>query len=204
MDTGRIAQRAGQFPVSGILPDNFGDGNNLYFISARPYGPDPVLAWVSYRNPHGWLEPSPLVGFVNQYWEEYPSISEGAPASLALDSSGTTMLYCKYELFMWYDPEVCSYLSYLITDVNNDDITLPTDIILTACPSPFNTRTTLTVQGLNEAIVDIYDLSGRQVAHLQTQHGQAIWDAIDLSSGLYFARVVTEGNSPGVKIVLLK
>jgi len=82
---------------------------------------------------------------------------------------------------------------------------LPGDFLISAYPNPFNSATTITVAGGEEAEIAIYDIAGRKVTTLHTEHGRAVWEAIGLSSGVYFARA---GNGAGasniIKLILMK
>jgi hypothetical protein len=84
-----------------------------------------------------------------------------------------------------------------------DDISLPPTLTLSAYPNPFNSATTITLSGAEQAEIGIYDIAGRLITTLHTVGGQALWDASGYSSGLYFARLAGEkGNM--IKLVLLK
>ena len=80
---------------------------------------------------------------------------------------------------------------------------LPSNISLTAYPNPFNSATTITLTGAEQAEIGIYDITGRLITTLHTVGGQALWDASAYSSGLYFARVAGEKAST-IKLVLVK
>ena len=60
--------------------------------------------------------------------------------------------------------------------------------ILRCYPDPFNSTTMITIEGAGEVEIAIFDIIGRKVASLQTQHGKAVWEAEGMSSGVYFAR----------------
>ena len=78
-------------------------------------------------------------------------------------------------------------------------------------PNPFNTSTIIkyTVNNTGQIDLSIYDLLGRKVETLvnrETQAGnhQAIWDASDFSSGVYFAVASSGDRSAFQKMVLIK
>ena len=90
------------------------------------------------------------------------------------------------------------------------EATLPTFYYLdNAFPNPFNSITRLSY-GLPEPgliNISVYDIAGRQIATLVNQEVTAgihsvIWDASNLSSGIYFARMKA-GNYSGVKKIIL-
>jgi hypothetical protein len=109
-----------------------------------------------------------------------------------------------------YDPDTNLmggvYLSSWTTDpdaVERDANPLPTTIQLRAYPNPFNSATTITLTGAEQAEIGIYDITGRLVTTLHTVSGQALWDASAYSSGLYFARLAGE-KAGTIKLVLVK
>ena len=81
-----------------------------------------------------------------------------------------------------------------------------------ASPNPFNpsTELTYTLPSSREATLTIYDIAGREVVRLiegQQSPGEhsIIWDAGDMPSGIYFARLSTaNGQSQTQKLVLMK
>ncbi len=89
---------------------------------------------------------------------------------------------------------------------------LPESIaLIESYPNPFNAQTRMRFQLMNTADVEliIYDILGRKVEILELGERQAgmhsvIWDAKDKSSGVYFARLYSGGESDIVKMVLLK
>jgi hypothetical protein len=97
------------------------------------------------------------------------------------------------------------YSRFQVDDVINDDnpIFSPTKVSLTAYPNPFNSATTITLSGAEQAEIDIYDISGRLITTLHTIGSQAHWDASPYSSGLYFARLAGE-KAGTIKLVLVK
>jgi hypothetical protein len=78
-------------------------------------------------------------------------------------------------------------------------------------PNPFNPTTTIDFS-MNEtgvASLKVYDLSGREVATLvdgmtETGNHSVVFDAADLSSGVYFYTLTTAGMSQTQKMVLVK
>ncbi len=85
--------------------------------------------------------------------------------------------------------------------------------ILSATPNPFVRETRLRISSPGDAAVDIYDVSGRLVQRIISSgrgEREAVWDgsARDgqrATSGVYFARLVVNGQAAGTRrIVLLK
>lgn len=78
-------------------------------------------------------------------------------------------------------------------------------------PNPFNVFTVIrfNLPVESHVRVKIYDLSGRLVEILINNYKNAgyhrvTWEAADFPSGVYFARLETEGVSENIKLVLLK
>jgi hypothetical protein len=72
-----------------------------------------------------------------------------------------------------------------------------------AYPNPFNSATTITLTGAEQAEIGIYDITGRLITTLYAVGGQALWDASGCSSGLYFARLAGE-KAGTIKLILVK
>ncbi len=95
---------------------------------------------------------------------------------------------------------------------NTNIADLPTSPILyPACPNPFNSSVCLSFYLPGTQITDfsIYDLNGRIVQQLinsQISEGnhQIIWDASNISTGIYFAVLFTPNNRFVKKVVLTR
>jgi hypothetical protein len=79
----------------------------------------------------------------------------------------------------------------------------PHEFSFSAYPNPFNSATTITLTGAEQAEIGIYDITGRLITTLHTDGGQALWDAGAYSSGLYFARLAGE-KVTALKLILLR
>ncbi len=94
----------------------------------------------------------------------------------------------------------------------DDNIHLADDVsLLSSYPNPFNAITTIQYNLRLDChvTIEIYDLLGRKTANLvnenqQAGHHQIAWNAADVPSGVYFARLATEGSAENIKMVLLK
>jgi hypothetical protein len=91
-----------------------------------------------------------------------------------------------------------------ITGVEDEESPIPTNITLSAYPNPFNSRTVISVAGIAEASIGIYDITGRRLATLKAENGRAVWDAVGVSSGVYFARLEGSRKAETLKMVLLR
>ena len=106
-----------------------------------------------------------------------------------------------------YQYEVWSQLPQAITSNG-----LPSTYAFDAAyPNPFNPTTHLkyALPTAGQVSLVIYDLSGREVAHLIDEYQAAgwyksAWNAGSFASGIYYARFKTEGFIKTQKIILLK
>ncbi len=78
-------------------------------------------------------------------------------------------------------------------------------------PNPFNARTMISfeLQAQSEVSLDIYDLLGRHVETLVEEMMPAgshsiVWDAGDMSSGMYFYKLTTDDISETKRMLLIK
>ncbi|MCU0372386.1 MAG: T9SS type A sorting domain-containing protein, partial [Ignavibacteria bacterium] len=78
-------------------------------------------------------------------------------------------------------------------------------------PNPFNPSTNIKFEIPQNTIVNlsVYDAAGRRVAELINEEMQpgvytANWDAGDMQSGIYFAKITVGGFARTVKMMLIK
>ena len=97
------------------------------------------------------------------------------------------------------------------TDIERTDPKPEQHSLLSNYPNPFNAQTTISYHLPNQAAVslEIYDILGQKVQTLVDEVQQSgsydiVWNASGVSSGVYFARLRTEGNINTTKLVLLK
>ncbi len=103
-------------------------------------------------------------------------------------------------------------LRFIPTDIDEDQITGPRNFSLSqSYPNPFNASTTIGYSLPQEAAVtiEIYDILGRRIETLVAGKQPAglhtvVWDAKDVSSGVYFYRIEAGEYSQTEKCVLLK
>jgi hypothetical protein len=96
--------------------------------------------------------------------------------------------------------------------VSNDSPPRPQETaIMRNYPNPFNTSTTIEyyLPEAGDICIEIYSLLGQKIARLDQTSKSAgkhsiVWDASDVSSGLYFARLRGERVNITRKMMLLK
>jgi hypothetical protein len=83
--------------------------------------------------------------------------------------------------------------------------------VLSGYPNPFNASSTISYRLAEPAEIDlsIYNLTGQKISTLvEGRFGAgiqtAVWDAFDIPSGVYFARLSTASESKTLKLSLLK
>ncbi|MFQ5870178.1 MAG: T9SS type A sorting domain-containing protein, partial [Candidatus Zixiibacteriota bacterium] len=88
---------------------------------------------------------------------------------------------------------------------------LPGNFHLSNYPNPFNTSTIINYQLPVDAFVklDIYNLLGDRVARLvdskqQTGYRSVIWDAREVSSGIYFYKLTAGDFTETQRMMLVK
>ncbi len=115
----------------------------------------------------------------------------------------------------WNEPQA-NYLLYLaypnpltgLTDRDN----LPGKFeLFHNYPNPFNINTTIkySLKEKDAISLSIYNITGQKVATLfegkqEAGDHQITWDAKDISSGIYFAKLETEDKSQSIRMTLLK
>ena len=107
--------------------------------------------------------------------------------------------------------EVLEFLSDL-TDISDNTNYLPQEYILYQnYPNPFNPSTTISWQspvGCYQTL-KVYDLLGREVATLVDEYREAgrygvVFDASELSSGVYYYQLQTEIYTAANKMMVIK
>lgn len=97
-------------------------------------------------------------------------------------------------------------------DVGNNEPALPSRMrLLPNYPNPFNAKTTISFDLQKSSAVEltIYDITGVKVARwiyqsLNKGRHDIVWDAGDVSSGIYFARLKSGAGSQTRRMALLK
>ena len=132
-----------------------------------------------------------------------------------LDSYDPSMAVTDSHIFLSYavqdrnganDSEGVYFTKYTVLNpdgINEEIMPRKEEMGIAAYPNPFNSATTITLTEAEQAVIGIYDITGRLITTLHTVGGQALWDATAFSSGLYFARLAGEQAST-IKLILLK
>lgn len=135
----------------------------------------------------------------------YKAVINSQPLHQAIDNDGTGT---RLELFR----KILQYFDILSSVDETHSSSLPDKMSLTAYPNPFNAQVTLAVSGSdNGGSIYIYDIAGRQVRSISQagSSGSIIWDGKNdlgtpVTSGVYFARIISGEKTAGVKLTLLK
>ena len=99
------------------------------------------------------------------------------------------------------------------TNINEQNNTsLPQDILLGAYPNPFNSSTVISYANLGGGEIEIFNINGQLIRTFileNRKEGKVTWDATDATcetvcSGIYFARVRTPQGLQTLKLVYLK
>jgi hypothetical protein len=97
------------------------------------------------------------------------------------------------------------------TGIEEDDHIPVTFRLSQNYPNPFNASTEISFELGNSMSIDlsVYDITGRMVATLasgifEEGHHYIVWDSGEFSSGIYFYRLETDGESYTRKMTLLK
>lgn len=154
---------------------------------------------------------SPGCTYCNCQSEIFPSAEEDAEFTF---DGGFPYLTYIYDPFIDWDLSCTCSVMFLgpehITDVADNRTVKPNHILLAQnYPNPFNNSTTIKydLKQDEHVTIDIYDLLGRKVETLVSIKQQAgihsiIWDAEELSSGMYFSKIEA-GKSVLIKKMLL-
>ncbi len=190
-------------------------GDKLYFISTRPNDlPGELGVWVSYRQNEQWLEPTPLLGFVNYYWEQCGWGYFGHPVSIDISHDASSIVFNKidiYEITFCFDAETNIYVADLQTDIDDKGITKPEQLSLFVYPNPFNSSLYIKTAGGSADAIEIFDIRGREIISFKIESGEnsIVWDGRDrlgdgCPSGIYFVRMISNENTVTRRAVLLK
>ena len=106
-----------------------------------------------------------------------------------------------------------NFTSIVLTSTEPNDGLSPNQFTLyPAYPNPFNPLTTIQFDvetTLSKSVLNIYDISGKNVAtlineRLKSGNYEVQWDASGFSSGVYFSELISGENRVSQKMILLK
>ncbi len=134
-----------------------------------------------------------------------PDIDHQVTTSIVFSSDPDHIFYTGLANFGFFTPvTVNSTITISPAGIAEDSGILPDQISLKAYPNPFNSSTTIFVNGMSRAEIGIFDLTGRRIALLDAEDGKAVWDAAGFSSGIYFAKLMSEDNAKTIRLTFLK
>jgi hypothetical protein len=117
------------------------------------------------------------------------------------------------DLIVINEDGITYYSSFAGTDPKDPPI-VPTEeflIMLPAYPNPFNPNTVISfdLSDADMVSLDIFDIAGRQVASLISEYmipgsHQIVWNPGQLSSGIYFVKLIAGNTSLNQKITYVK
>jgi len=146
------------------------------------------------------------VSWSDQYWLDRDSSESRQPAIAA--SNGKVYV-------IWSDDrcdpdtDICGgvYFTRLDNEVGiqvEEGTILPDEPSLDVYPNPFNSSCVIIISDPEIGFLEIYDIGGRQVELLPVSDGQVVWEPINNSSGIYFARAKGGDSNAVIKLLYLK
>ncbi|UCC79716.1 MAG: T9SS type A sorting domain-containing protein [Candidatus Zixiibacteriota bacterium] len=184
---------------------------------------DSIFVENNFIRMYGWTEH--LGAFLNtdslrlHCWSiQFAVDSSAAPQIVTIDTTfdfpNGSLLFVLEGGIEWIVPTVIPGAIYygIPAEVTENQQILPSNIaLLRNYPNPFNASTNIEFTLPEEAQVElsVYNILGQKVADLFDERKPAgahsmTWDAGAYPSGVYFARLETEGYSKNIKMVLLR
>ena len=100
---------------------------------------------------------------------------------------------------------------FIIENASSSQIIPDNFGLASAYPNPFNPTTTIGFQVpySSNVILEIYDITGRKIRQLANNYytpgyHSVVWDASDVSSGVYFVKMNADGFNASQKLMLIK
>jgi hypothetical protein len=132
-------------------------------------------------------------------------INNPVTTSIIFSSDPSRVCYSGFANIGFFMPMlVNSTITISPTGIEEDSGVLPDQISLEAYPNPFNSSTTIFVNGITRAEIGIFNITGRKIALLTTDNGKAVWDATGYSSGIYFAKLLNRNAAKTIRLTFLK
>ena len=105
----------------------------------------------------------------------------------------------------------CFESNYPTSVANGNDMKIDGFQLLQNYPNPFNPSTTIVYQVAKAGMVSLtlYDVLGREVVTLVNEEKPsgkytAVWNAVGMPSGMYFSRLMSNGEQQIRKMILMK
>jgi hypothetical protein len=159
--------------------------------------------------------------------DPFDTAADGKPVGLSAVNPAFKAYYFSFPLYDLDSLQVKALLDKVLaefeevpTGVASESRPVPSRFKLyDAFPNPFNPVTSIRydLPEASEVSIVIYDMLGRELAQLVNEHKPAgeysvVWNASQVSSGLYFCRFIAHNNSSGTgasfirtsKLLLLK
>ena len=168
----------------------------------------------------GALTPRDTVEVIYNYAAVNPDTSSyhGRPIGIIHRTDSYTTVTLDFSLYYIEQERAFEIFNRIMREFDMTDIgqtetaALPSKTsLLKNYPNPFNPATTIKYElaAAAEVTINIYDILGRKVDSLKPGRQQAgshaiVWDAGELPSGVYFARMSNQGRSDVLKMILLK
>jgi len=187
---------ARRFIVQWDMFDSLTTFAPLIFQTIVEYGREGSWIIFNYKNTDGLHRSNSAVMIEDQYGiDGLAYLWRGAPEGAYVPKEGTSVLF--------YNPTL-----YGIEEKPE----LPEELALSAHPNPFNTAVSIDIRGAVEASrLDIFDISGRVVRSFELSAGRnrLIWNGDThagdgLPSGIYFARLKSDGETLSKRLLLVK
>ncbi len=185
--------------------------NVLYYTDSDPYGR--IQLMMKSANVNGsWQEPEPLDENINGFSCIDPdSLSYCTNENAFMSYDRTKFFFNKFILCEYPDHYSFMYFSERAVGIEGDLDQPKNFSAIESYPNPFNSQATIKFNlSASDAVkIDIYDLLGRKVETLVDRNLSAgnhsiTWDAGNVATGIYFARLQTTNKFESIKLTLLK
>jgi hypothetical protein len=205
-------------PIHANIDDiNFYVGITTYWywadkIDILMYSPQSVLVYLSHYSPNGQRRPYFNIWFDTQDSVDGPGVLQDYNGS---DAYGWWRMRCYSVSVMppntyWREWKIEVYGTSV--GITSSDPNIPDEYYLAKpYPNPFNSKVVLNfgMPQSGQAIIAIYDVLGRKICTLLDEqlaagNHQATFNASDLASGVYFAKLNVAGMTFKQRMALIK
>ena len=131
-----------------------------------------------------WNEQWPNVPYIHTTWDDNANILPDGFGGMYVTMSDQRDWPTDWVILQRIYPNGHVGGDTLDVGITEDNPHLPENYLsLKAYPNPFNSNTTITISGIDNAEISIFDITGRQIVLLHAENGKAVWDASGYSSG---------------------